>query len=48
MEQIQREHQQHLERMQARMQTTPLRPDDEPLDMDDLYGQAKVCIACRK
>ena len=47
-EQIKREHQQRLERRQARVQANPLRPDDEPIDIDDLYGQAKVCIACHK
>ena len=26
----------------------PLRPDAEPIDIDDLYGQAKVCLACHK
>lgn len=26
----------------------PLRPNGEPIDIDDLYGQAKVCLACHK
>ena len=35
-------------RMRGKRQTNPLRPDAEPLDIDDLYGQAKVCVACHK
>ena len=46
--QIREEHQRRLERMRAKTQVNPLRPDAEPLDIDDLYGQAKVCIACHK
>lgn len=41
-------HKKRLERMRAKMIINPLRPDAEPLDIDDLYGQAKVCIACHK
>ena len=47
-EQIREDHQRRLERMRAKTQVNPLRPDAEPLDIDDLYGQAKVCIACHK
>ncbi len=46
--QIRREHQQRLDRMRAKLQVNPLRPDNEPIDIDDLYGQAKVCLACHK
>ena len=46
--QIREEHQRRLARAQANRQTNPLRPDSEPLDIDDLYGQAKVCLACHK
>lgn len=41
-------HKKRLERMRAKMIINPLRPDAEPLDIDDLYGQAKVCLACHK
>ena len=47
-EQIQSEHEFRLARMRSRSQPNPLRPDNEPLDIDDLYGQAKVCLACHK
>ena len=46
--QIRKDHQQRLERQRAKQQPNPLRPDGEPLDIDDLYGQAKVCLACHK
>ena len=47
-EQIRLDHQRRLARMRAKLQPNPLRPDAEPLDIDDLYGQAKVCLACHK
>ena len=46
--QIREEHEQRLLRMHSKIQPNPLRPDNEPLDIDDLYGQAKVCLACHK
>jgi 3'-phosphoadenosine 5'-phosphosulfate sulfotransferase (PAPS reductase)/FAD synthetase len=46
-EQIKAEHQKRIERQRAKRMPNPLR-DDEPLDIDDLYGQSKVCIACHK
>ena len=45
---IKEEHQRRLERMRGKLHTNPLRPDAEPIDIDDLYGQAKVCLACHK
>lgn len=47
-EQIREDHQLRLKRARARVQVNPLRPGGEPLDIDDLYGKAKVCIACHK
>ena len=46
--QIRKEHQRRLSRAQAKRQKNPLRPDSEPLDIDDLYGQSKICLACHK
>jgi len=46
--QIRRDHERRLARLQSKVQLNPLRPDSEPLDIDDLYGQAKVCLACHK
>ena len=42
------DHQRRVERMRGKQQVNPLRPDAEPLDFDDLYGQAKFCLACHK
>ena len=47
-QQIRQDHEERLVRMQSRIQSNPLRPDSEPLDIDDLYGKAKVCLACHK
>ena len=47
-QQIAQDHQERLDRMRAKVQVNPLRPDSEPLDIDDLYGKAKVCLACHK
>lgn len=46
--QIETDHLRRLQRMREKVQTNPLRPGTEPLDMDDLYGRAKVCLACHK
>ncbi len=45
---IRRDHERRLARLRAKVQPNPLRPDNEPLDIDDLYGKAKVCLACHK
>ena len=34
--------------MRGKRQVNPLRPDSEPIDIDDLYGQSKVCLAYQK
>lgn len=47
-EQIKREHAEKIVRMRIRTLPNPLRPDCEPLDIDDIYGKAKVCLACHK
>ena len=47
-DQIKEEHHQRLEKMRGKLQVNPLRPDAEPIDIDDLYGKAKVCLACHK
>ena len=47
-EQIRAEHAKRLKRMKGKQVANPLRPDREPVDIDDLYGQAKVCLACHK
>ncbi len=46
--QIKEDHKLRMKRLQAKSQPNPLRLDDEPLDIDDLYGKAKACLACHK
>lgn len=46
--QIKQDHLERVERMRSRIQPNPLRPDDDPLDIDDVYGKAKACLACHK
>ncbi len=48
MEAIRRDHAERIMRQRAKAKPNPLRPDEEPLDIDDLYGKAKVCLACHK
>ncbi|MFC1701289.1 phosphoadenosine phosphosulfate reductase family protein [Pseudomonadota bacterium] len=45
---IEAEHAKRILRMKAKSQPNPLKPNQEPLDIDDLYGQSKVCLACHK
>ena len=47
-EQIEQDHEIRLARMQSRSRTNPLRPNTEHFDIDELYGKAKVCLACHK
>jgi len=45
---IKADHERRLTRLKARAQPNPLRVQFEPLDIDELYGQSKVCLACHK
>jgi len=45
---IRADHARRVARMNAKVQPNPLRSEIEPLDIDDLYGQTKVCLACHK
>ena len=47
-EEIRADHLRRLTRLRSKTKPNPLRSDCEPLDIDDLYGQAKVCLACHK
>lgn len=47
-EQIKRDHAEKIVRMRSKSIANPLRPDCEPLDIDDIYGKAKVCLTCHK
>jgi 3'-phosphoadenosine 5'-phosphosulfate sulfotransferase (PAPS reductase)/FAD synthetase len=46
--QIRHDHEKRIARMQEKAQPNPLRQDSEPLDIDDLYGKTKMCLACHK
>jgi hypothetical protein len=46
--QIRADHELRLKRLRNKTQPNPLRPDPEPLDLDELYGQSKVCLTCHK
>jgi len=46
--QIKEDYEKRLARVRARQPANPLRPGDETLDIDELFGQAKVCLACHK
>lgn len=41
-------HEERLAKLRSKVMVNPLRPDCEPLDIDDLYGQSKVCLDCHK
>ena len=45
---IREDYQVRLKKVATKQIANPLRPDSELLDVDDLYGQAKVCLACHK
>ena len=47
-EQIKQDYEQRLKRAKARRVANPLRATDEKIDLDELYGQSKMCIACHK
>lgn len=46
--QIKEDYEKRLERMKAKRQQNPLRDGGENVDIDELYGQAKACLACHK
>ena len=45
---IQNDYKMRIERMRSKIRTNPLRPGTEPIDVDDVYGRTKVCVACHK
>jgi hypothetical protein len=46
--QIREEHARRVSRLRERQLANPLRAEREPIDLDVLYGSAKVCLACHK
>ncbi|HEY4538377.1 MAG TPA: hypothetical protein VIG45_08025, partial [Erysipelothrix sp.] len=45
--QIKADYEKRLERAKARRIANPLQ-DNEVIDLDELYGKSKVCLACHK
>lgn len=45
---IQADYEKRLARAKAKRVIDPLRPNASPIDIDDLYGQQKMCLACHK
>jgi len=45
---IKADHEKRLEMHKKRIKINPLRPEPNEVDLDDLYGKSKVCIACHK
>lgn len=46
--QIKADYDKRLARRNARKQLNPLRANSEPVDIDELYGQSKMCVTCHK
>ena len=46
--QIKQEYEKRIDRLKKQWQTNPLRPHQQEIDIDELYGQSKVCLACHK
>lgn len=46
--QVKADYERRLERLKKQRMSNPLRPDTDDIDMDDLYGKSKVCLACHK
>nr|WP_319390616.1 phosphoadenosine phosphosulfate reductase family protein [uncultured Cohaesibacter sp.] len=47
-EQIKKDYENRIARARAKQTRNPLREDDIDIDLDDLYGKSKVCLACHK
>lgn len=45
---IKEDYKKRLEQMESRKVVNPLRPNSESIDLDELYGNDKVCLACHK
>lgn len=46
--QIKEDYEKRLKRAQAKRQNNPLRSNNSELDIDELFGQSKACLACHK
>ncbi|SFU78195.1 Phosphoadenosine phosphosulfate reductase family protein [Methylobacterium sp. 174MFSha1.1] len=46
--QIRADHERRLARLEQRRPVNPLRPGSGPMELDEVYGSAKACLACHK
>ena len=46
--QIKEDYEKRKQRLESKRRTNHLRPDAEPMDNDDIYGQPKFCVTCHK
>lgn len=46
--QIKQDYQKRLEKLKKKRIQNPLRYNNEEIDVDELYGKSKVCLACHK
>ena len=46
--QIRADHEKRVKRAKAKRKVDPLRPEQGAVDLDEIYGQQKVCLACHK
>ncbi|SFJ38408.1 phosphoadenosine phosphosulfate reductase family protein [Methylobacterium brachiatum] len=46
--QIRADHEKRLARLASRRKVNPLRPDTTVEDLDEVYGQGKMCLTCHK
>ena len=46
--QIKDDYEKRLEKLKKQRLSNPLRPDNTEIDIDDLYGKSKMCLACGK
>ena len=45
---IKADHERRVARLKGKLRPNPLRDNFDALDVDELYGQSKVCLACHK
>jgi hypothetical protein len=46
--QIKEDYEKRVLKLKSKKKQNPLRPDTELIDIDDVYGQPKFCVACHK
>ena len=46
--QIKDDYEKRLEKLKKQRLSNPLRPENTEIDIDDLYGKSKMCLACGK